>query len=112
MKTDISTTCNQVQLLSKNHGDIISMVTAKLKQELAKKESLLLQKITQLTMQCDQLSQEKENSEAENKGLVHAMQEMQSRCRQFEEANKVTTSELRGELNGIKFLFFSCLVCV
>lgn len=101
MKTDIFTTYNQVQLLSKNHGDIISIVTAKLKQRLAENESLLVEKITQLTIQCDQLSQDKDNGETENKGLVHAMQEMESQYRHSEETNKLKTSELRGELNGI-----------
>ena len=104
MRTDISTAHSQVQLLSRSHSDIISSVSARLKQRLAKNEASLLESISQLNSQCSQLSEDKESSKAENKRLVSVIRQMESQHQQSQETNKNTLSELKGELNGIKFI--------
>ena len=103
MKTDISTARNQVQLLSRSHSDVISTVNVRLKQRLAENQVLLLENISRLKRQYSQLNEDKESSEAENKRLVSVIQQMESQHQQLEETNKSTISELKGELNGIKF---------
>ena len=102
MRTDISAAHNQVQLLLRSHGDIISSVSARLKQRLAENEASLLESISQLNSQCSQLSEDKECSKAENKRLVGVIQQMESQHQQSEETNQNILSELKGELNGIK----------
>ena len=115
LKTDVSTAHNQVQLLSKNYDDVVAMVTARLKQRLAENEAMSVEKMSQLQMQCGQLSQDREDSEAESKRLVDAIQLMESQLQQSEETNKSITSKLQGELNGINkcsFLLLYDCVCV
>ena len=103
MRTDISTAHNQVQLLSRNCNDIIAMASTRLKQRLGEYKALTLEKTSQLNTRCDRLSEDKENSEAENKRLLNCMKEMESQYRQSEEANRNVISELQGDLNGMKF---------
>ena len=103
MRTDISTAHGQVQLLSKNCNDIISMASSRLKQRLGEYKALTLEKTSQLNTWCDRLSEDKENCEAENKRLLNCMKEMESRYRQSEETNRNAISELQGDLNGMKF---------
>ena len=103
MRTDISTAHSQVQLLSRNCNDIISMANSRLKQRLAENKVLSLEKISQLNTRCNQLCEDKEYSEAENKRLHNSMKQMESWYQQSEETNKNVISGLQGELNGMNF---------
>ena len=103
MRTDIGTAHNQVQLLSRNCNNIISMANSRLKQRLAENKVLSLEKISQLNTRCNQLCEDKEYSEAENKRLHNSMKQMESWYQQSEETNKNVISGLQGELNGMNF---------
>lgn len=112
IKTDISTAHDQVRMLSTNHNDVISTVITRLKQRLAENEALSLKRLSQLKTQYNRLNKDKENSEAENKRLINALQQVESQYRCSEETSKSVISELQKELNGTNIYFTIVYFCV
>ena len=108
VKRDISTARNQLQSLSREQCDSISSVTAKIKLTLTKNQSILLERISQLSTQYDLLWQVKQNMDSENKRLVDSIKESESQLNQKTEEDKIVMSQLRREIYGKAVLF--CVV--
>ncbi|XP_065918945.1 putative leucine-rich repeat-containing protein DDB_G0290503 isoform X2 [Dysidea avara] len=102
VKRDISTARNQLQSLSREQCDSISSVTAKIKLTLTKNLAILLERISQLSTQYDQLWQVKRNMDSENKRLVDSIKESESQLNQKTEEDKIVLSQLRREINDLK----------
>ena len=108
VKRDISTARNQLQSLSREQCDSISSVTAKIKLTLTKNQSILLERISQLSTQYDLLWQVKQNMDSDNKRLVDSIKESESQLNQKAEEDKIVLSQLRREIYGKAVLF--CVV--
>ncbi|XP_065918952.1 kinetochore protein Nuf2-like isoform X1 [Dysidea avara] len=102
VKRDISTARNQLQSLSREQCDSISSVTAKIKLTLTKNQSILLERISQLSTQYDLLWQVKQNMDSDNKRLVDSIKESESQLNQKAEEDKIVLSQLRREIYDLK----------
>jgi len=99
-KRDISTARSQLQTLSREQYDSISSVAAKVKLTLTENQSILLDRISQLSTQYNQLWKVKQNMGNENKRLMDSIKECESQLSQKEEEDKIVMSQLRKEING------------
>ncbi|XP_065918971.1 coiled-coil domain-containing protein 102A-like isoform X2 [Dysidea avara] len=102
VKRDISTARNQLQSLSREQCDSISFVAVKIKLTLTENQSILLERISQLSTQYDQLWQVKQNMDNDNKRLVDSIKESESQLNQITEEDKIVLSQLRREIYDLK----------
>jgi len=110
-KRDIFTIRNQLQTLSRDQCDSISFVAAKLKLTLTENQSILLDRISQLSTQYNQLCEVNQNMDSENKRLLDSIKESESQLSQKEEEDKIVVSQLRKEINGKVILYYYCVCC-
>jgi len=112
-KRDISTARSQLQTLSREQYDSISSVVAKIKLTLTENQSILLDRMSQLSTQYDQLWKVKQNKDNENKRLVDSIKECESQLSQKEEEDKIIVSQLRKEIDGKTILcYYSVYICI